>query len=509
MTRAIAASYPPSQIREIPYALIDRQIEQKFHWLSVIWILALYAIGVFFWGNFLNWGKTPLDFEDWGVINSPRFDFMQDALRSGQLPLHMKYENFHDQDHPLHGVTDRFLSMPDVITTPQTLLLAGVGISTFIYFDLLIHFTIATLGLLWFRRKYNLSLLAYGILFLLFHFNGYIQSHYGIGHITWAGYFLFPWFIVLVIQFVEGEQNWMWVAKVAGLLFYMVLAGSEHHFTWALIFLGVFGLVCYDKIKWILAAGLCAGLLSAVRLLPPLLIVQAIQSTSVHKLLVGYPTLLDLGRSMVTLVPSANLNFVASGVDWLGYWEFDIYVGLTGAAFIIFFGIFSWLRQVRLFPTFQKLIAPLLVVFLLSVGKYYSSTRVLRIPLFDGERAPSRMIGLPLTILILIAVIYFQNWLDEKRISQHLALGVSVVMLILLGNDLWTHSRSWKLEAIRAAFGPAKITLSGSSVTNHFDKLYFILIILGMLCSMLTGVFLFLHVRQEQSRREKRMVITV
>ena len=482
---------------ELPYALIDQTVEKNFRWLSIVCILALYIMGLFFWGIFLRWPKTPLDFEDWGVINSPRLDFMQEALRSGQLPLHMKYRDFKGQDSPLKDVTDRFLSLPDVITSPQTILLLRFGTVVFVYVDLSIQFTIATLGLLWFRQKYNLSLLAFGLLFILFQFNGYIQSHYGVGHITWAGYFLFPLFIALLIQFMEGEQNWTWVGKTAILLFYMVLAGSEHHFVWVLIFMGVFAVAYRKKIGWIFAAILCGGLLSAVRLLPPLLIVRDVQQLGINLLLPGYPTSLDVLRSMVMLVQPANRNFVDTGIYWLSHWEFDIYVGLVGTAFLILFGMVCWLKDSQRYPVFQSLFLPTLVVFLLTIGNIYSFVRALPIPLFDSERVPSRMIGLPLAVVILVAAIYFQSWIDEKIIPKQFTLALGVAMLILIGNDLWAHSRFWNVAMIRAAFGPVRMFLPKRYVINHPDPLYFSVLLLGLFCTILTGLFLLFKAWQE------------
>jgi len=474
---------------EAPYAFIDSQIEKKFRWLVIIWILGLYIAGIFFWGSFLNWTKAPLDFEDWGVINLPRLGFFSEVLHTNRFPLHMVYPKIDNQDHPLHLLTDRYLALPDVITTPQILLLKFLDVNHFVFVDLLIHFTIATFSLLWFRRKYNLSMFAYGILFLLFNFNGYIQSHYAVGHMTWAGYFLFPSFIALLIQFSEGQQNWLWVTKISFLLCYMVLAGSQHHFTWALIFLGVFALIYWDKIKWIITAGFFAGMLSAVRLLPPIFILSKVRETDINGLLIGYPTVLDVLRSMAILAQPIERNFVPSGISWLGHWEFDIYLGLIGSMFVVYFGMYHWIKNAQRHPHLQKLFIPSLVVFLLTLGHMYMLVRSLHIPLLDSERVPSRMIGLPLVVLILVAVIYLQNWLDQKRKTGTLILIFSA-MFILISNDLWAHSAAWNLEAARKTFGPVQLELSKSLVSNHPDQPYFFVIILGTLISTLVGVFL-------------------
>ena len=489
-------------INELPEALTNWEIEQKFRRLSLLWILTLFIIGIFFWGNFLNWGNTALDFEDWGVINLPRLEFFSEALRTNRLPLHMVYPAFDGQEQPLHRLTDRYFAMPDVITTPQILLLKFINISQFVFIDILIHYTIATIGLLWFRQKYKLSLLSYGFLFLIFNFNGYIQSHYAVGQMTWAGYFLFPVFVALLIQFAEGQQNWIWVSKISFLLCYMVFAGSEHHFAWALIFLGVFALVSWDNIKWIIIAGLSAGLLSAARLLPPVFTVLQLNQKGGSNLFIGYPTVLDVFRSLSILATPAERNFVPSGLSWLSHWEFDIYVGLIGSAFIIYFGIFSWLKNARRYPALRSLFMPTFVIFILTIGHLFALVRELHIPFLDGERVPSRMIGLPLAVFILIAVIYFQSWLDQKQKTSSLVIVVSS-MLLLIGSDLWRHADLWNLEAVRDTFGPAQMALTGSFVSDHIDPSYSITIIIGILISICTGFFLLLRSWQELHLKPK------
>lgn len=94
---------------------------------------------------------------------------------AGVFPLHMA------GTQTLHDLTDRFLTLPDVITTPQTLFLLFVNIPTFVLIDILIQYLIGFPGLLWVRRRFNLSLFAFSVLFFLFNFNGFILSHYSPG----------------------------------------------------------------------------------------------------------------------------------------------------------------------------------------------------------------------------------------------------------------------------------------------------------------------------------------
>src|SRR5688572_6385191 len=137
----------------------------------------------------------------------------------------------------LHGMTDRFFMIPDVVTTPQMLLLSVMDVDTFAILDLLFHYTLATLGLILLRQKLQLSLLSYAFLFFLFNFNGYIQAHYAVGHLSWGGYFLFPFYFLLIFWLFDHQPSWKWVAGMSGLSFYIILAGSQHHFTWLMLFL--------------------------------------------------------------------------------------------------------------------------------------------------------------------------------------------------------------------------------------------------------------------------------
>ncbi len=486
-----------SGIGSLPYALMDRQREQGFRWLGFLWIALLYVAGLYFWCSFLNWTKTPLDFQDWGVINVPRLDFFRDALRSGQIPLHMSYGKITGQVPPLHG-TDRYFSVPDVITTPQSLLLLGLTINQFVLLDLLLHFTLATLGLLWFRHKYGLSLFSFAILFLLFNFNGYIQSHYAVGHITWMGYFLFPFFIALVIQGVEEQPGWIWVAKISFLLLYMLLVGSQHHFTWALIFLGVLALVCWKKWKWIFWAGLSSGFLGAIRLLPPILILQDMYTGSGNRLLPGYPSLLDVIRSLAILVRPDDPYRMNANVGWLGYWEFDIYVGVIGTLFLAYFGVYQWFKNGHLLPSLQKLIVPTLVIFLLTIGRIYAVVRASRIPFFEGERAPSRMIGLPLAVMIIVAAIFFDRWLQQATVAKPALLVLNILLLVFLASDLWVHAQVWKLESVRAVFGPVQMLLSENSIGARADRRYLAVLLIGLLLSACTGLFLAYRIQKER-----------
>jgi hypothetical protein len=71
-----------------------------------LFLIVLYLVGIYLWGKMFSWGREPLDFFDWAIINIPRLDFMRDALQTGVPPLHMA------DTAPLHDISDRFFTLP-------------------------------------------------------------------------------------------------------------------------------------------------------------------------------------------------------------------------------------------------------------------------------------------------------------------------------------------------------------------------------------------------------------
>ena len=309
---------------------------------SILFLLFLYLFGIFLWGEFFNWHHSSISYFDWATFNLPRYEVIRDALHYGQFPLHLA------NTASLHHVTDRFWGLPDVISTPQMLAMFFVDADTFAVLDVFFFYSIATAGLIYFKKKFNLSLVAYSILFFLFNFNGYIQAHYSAGHASWGGYFLFPWVFILIFKFIEAPQGWRWVTALAFLFFYMLLAGSEHHFLWLCIFLLALGLTNLPRLKWILAVIISSGLLGAVRLLPPLLEMGKFTSDPKLGFFSGYQTSGDVLTSLLFL--SKPLNDLAdTGKDLLLNplfpWETDIFIGLVGGCFLLYFGLFKWVSR--------------------------------------------------------------------------------------------------------------------------------------------------------------------
>jgi hypothetical protein len=459
------------------------------------YLAGLCAAGLVAWTYVLGLGAVPLDFHDWADITVPRLTFLQQALQAGEWPLHMERSN------ALHGVTERFLAIPDVITTPQSILLLWMPVGAFVIFDALMHYSLGVVGLLLLRRYFDWSLAAFTLAFLLVLFNGHVLAHYTVGHFTWGAYFLFPLLAWLLLRFLDGDDRWQSMAGFAAIMFYMVLAGGQHHVTWVLLLLVVLAPFCRTRLSWLAGAAIASVLLSAVRLLPPALELDAFAragfSTDVH----GYPSLLHLVESLVYLrreVPVPSIPLPANLLLFdQRYWEYNTYVGVAGAAAIAA-GVWLWLSDGR---RYRALIVPLVAMTTLSMGSLFRVPRLSGLPLLMGERATSRMFSLVLVLLIVIAVTFLDQRLRHLR-HEARARTLALLMLLFVAIDIAGSARLQRVAISSGMFGPSPY--NPSQLVTRVDPGYVAVLQAGAALSATTAVVLILLVRRERRAAMKR-----
>jgi hypothetical protein len=464
---------------------------KKHPWFSRLWLAGLFTAGIILWGIFFNWGVFALTLKDWGKITGPRLALLQDAIKKNSLPLHI------NDTGTLQGITDRYLAIPDQVLSPQVILLRIMSITRFIFVDVIFLYTVGFLALLWFLRKFSLSLISFSILFLLFNFNGHILAHYAIGHFTWGGYFLFPWFAALAFCLVEGERGWGWIAKMSLLLFAMFLQGSFHQFVWCLIFLAFLALIKRTAFMTVVGGALFALLISMVRILPPALMYGKFYNVY----LAGYQNLNDIWFGMVNILETGAKVEVPMMAQATQRWELTLYTGLAGALFLVYFGIYRWLKRLDSEFPYLRLAIPVFGTFLLSFDQIYKWVRLLHIPLLEGERVSARIISLPFVFVLLFAAIEFQHWLNQPRKTEtpiHLAL---IGLILIGGQDLWKNFKSWLPSRVAQVYPPINFQRSAYFITNHSDPPYISAIAFGAAISILSiALVLFLAFRRRQQR---------
>ncbi|HEX9013240.1 MAG TPA: hypothetical protein VF813_06980, partial [Anaerolineaceae bacterium] len=313
-------------------------------------------------------------------------------------------------------------------------------------------------------------------LFLLFNFNGHLLSHTSVGHETWGGYFLFPWFAALVFLLIDGDHSWGWVAKMALLLFFMYLNGSFHQFVWSLLFLLVFAAASWKNALPALKAVFFALLISLVRILPPALMAGEYARQTFF--FGGYPSLLTLLNGLVSVELPTKEVPVPFSTYVLGWWEYSLYIGLVGALFVAVFGVNRWLRRRPDGAGHYELLVPSLALVILSIGQDYEVVRLFKIPLFNGELVSTRIISLSFVFLVILAAVEFQRWMESKPLPA--AINAGMVGVLILGvRDLWEYARTWRLDTASTFFPQQLPAFQKFTVANRPDEAYLRLIILG------------------------------
>jgi hypothetical protein len=317
-----------------------------------------------------------------------------------------------------------------------------------------------------------------------------------VGHVTWGGYFLLPWFAGLMLALSERPQGWPWIGQMALCLLLILLQGSFHQFVWGLMFLGLFGLFYWPRLLTCLAAGASAGLLGAFRLLPPALGLGQFST----EFLGGYPSLVWLAKYVLLRYPPESIIQPNYDLSRLGGWEFDLYTGLMGAVFIGLFGVLAWLIRARKPGGFANLLLPCLALFVLSIDQVYAPIARLNFPLLSAERVTSRMISLPFVIVLLLAGIFFQRWYSARpRTTLQGVAGLAG--LALIAYDLLQHARLWRVDRLFPLFPTTPVDLARVTVANHPDPAYTNLLWIGLLVSLVSGAVLVLLARKDSPDR--------
>ena len=458
--------------------------EDNFPWLPWVWISLLFLAGALLWIYFFNFGKVPIDYMDWAEVWAARLQAWRDALLNNTLPFHLSDVG------AMRTTGDRYFSVADMVSTPQLILLRWLEVGPYALINNLLLYSFATYSLLKIRKKYNLSLLIFSVMFLLFQFNGFIVSHLSVGHLSWGGYYLFPEFTLYLLQLEEGDRSWLWVTKMAFLLFFMFLQGSFHHLVWCLIVLGIIAVIRWRYFVPIVKAGIATIFLSMPRILP--VFSRVGDFTDKPDILGGYPRVIDIFRAMVkNLTPDMGMPGKVFSSN-LGYWEFDIFIGWAGFFYLLICGVILmliWHYREKKFPV---LIVPVIVLAIFSIDENFFKALFYNPVLVSSERVTSRMIGLALVISIILAAIFCQRYFKTIRQTFILKI-IQAIVLLLIAKDLVLHTLRWSVKNAFLAFPTTPRDLSLVHISNHADPPYFTALIVGSLISVLTmGVLIIL-----------------
>jgi len=444
------------------------------------WYVMLYLSGAAVWVLFLNRGQIGFDLHDW-TQEGPRLYFLQAALRTGQLPLHI--------DSPLFA-GERFLSIPDTLFSPQILLLKVLDPGPFVLVNLLLMYTFGMAGTMLLAARRKWSPLTTTFVFLLFNFNGQLTAQLAVGHTMWMTAFLLPFLVLLLLDLVEGTSFWPWVLKLSLLLLGFFLQGGFHFVTWTLLLLLLIALALPRFRRQALAGAGFSLLLCLPRILP-----AAVEMAGVRRQFIsGFHSLTDMLEALVVL--KFPYEALEEKYTSLAMWEVDSYIGLAGLL-LLAFGVWRLLKAED--NPGKVLLLPLLLYTLLSLGKLYQPVTMLPIPLFNAERVTTRFLLPVIYLLAALSADQLDAFLKERPLNLPLKAAASGVVLVL-GHDLLQHTRLWRLGNMAQIFPVTPVDIAARVLQVH-DPQYFSALWIGMAASAASILFLAVMARREMTRK--------
>jgi hypothetical protein len=440
-------------------------------WIVIGWNGAIYLFGASVWAFFLNFGRLGFDLHDW-TQEGPRYDFLRRALIEGRVPLFIG---------TTLTKTNRFLAIPDTVISPQVFLLRFIEPGPFVLVNSIFLYSMGFMGMLLLRRRLRWSALTFGIVSLLFFLCGYPMAHIAVGHSMWASYFLLPYLALLSFDLYERGGSWRWVGWMSLLQLGFFLQGGFHFVIWSMLFLALIGLFNHQQRWWVVRGLLFSVLLCMVRILPAAVTFYERENTFIS----GYFSALDLVQAFVALrAPEVAQEGLYSAVGW---WEFDIYVGMVGLCFLLYFGVYRTLFGKSHSP-WRGIAAPAIAMVILSMGKVFQPINALPLPLVNAERVSSRFIVLPFVIFLILGGVHFEKYIRQRRFTSFGKLGL-LSLLMLMIHDLSQHARLWRVARMEVLFERTPVDIRAEILTLT-DRDYTSALLLGGGLTMMTALAL-------------------
>jgi hypothetical protein len=339
--------------------------------------------------------------------------------------------------------TNQFLAVPATDLFPTIYLLKFLSVEDFFITQLIVAYSLGFLGCLWFKKKYQWSLVSFVAFFLLFNFNGHITSHLAVGHWSWIAYFLLPFFVGWVLSLVEGDASGSRPIKLTLVLFGILLFGGLHPFVWCLLFLLLLGL--FQKRYWkpILIGVALALVFSTYRILPAVITFWGYN----NRFFSGFPSISVFWKALVYVQGQENMITLDFGKhDTAPWWEVDHYIGIIGLAAIAYFGLFlRWKKGSDWNVNDHRILnGPILILTVFSFYKIYGWISILPIPLITVERVSSRFFIIPLLFLLVFSCIWMQAMFNRSSPGWR-AMLLAMAGIFCEGYLLLGHSQFWQV----------------------------------------------------------------
>ncbi len=434
-------------MKNLTNAIFSNVVSSKKTYIFLVFLL--FAAGFYHWCNIFNYGNISYKAGDW-TKQYKYYSVLKEFVTTGVVPYHVS-EKFQ--------TTDRFMGNPEIDFSPQILLLRFIPVKTYFIVNLMLFYVIGFIGCWLIKRRYNLALFSFAVLFTFFNFNGYITSHFTGGHYMWLTYFFFPFFFLLVMDLYEGKNPARAWILLAGVMFLVYLNAAPHTYIWLMLFLVFFAIFNKKSRKYIFYIILANAGLLAFRILP-----NAV--TYVDRLGTRAMGYYSVGNLLEALTSIRNMTYHPDAARY-AWCEYDMYLDVLGLAAVSFFGI--WLSMSKkwqdLKGNFKPLYLPLAALFILSLGRFYRIITTIPIPLFNSENVTSRIIIVPAFALFLFTAVRIDSFLPKLKSGYMKTL--AVFALLFLMTSLFTHSFVWHVDNFENLYKNEAVDLKVSIVEKN------------------------------------------
>lgn len=426
-----------TQVASLFYTVFFGNPTEKIHFrVQRYLLLTLFTIGAIYWIGFFSSGNLLLNQNDW-----VKEDAYLTTLRFAQVNEVIPWQ----WNEPFYHNTDKFLANPEIVLTPDIVLLRWVSNGTFIVIHTLFFYAAGFWASIILSQKLNWKFISFFFFWLLFNFNGHPSAQLAVGHFQWTGYFLIPFFFIFLFKSADTPQNQpffdkapvLGTALIFGLLF---LNGSVHIAIICALFLAATLLFRWTTVPNIIASILIGFLFGLNRLLP-----AALWFPAKNTMGQGYPSISALLDGFTALRLYDSVNSLEFGIwDW---WEYDFYIGFVAFLLLVVFVMVAFKYPQKPFgPYLFKTAA---IFSLLSLGNVYNTINLLNLPFVSIERVPSRFMVMPFIIFLLVSTAGLDKLISRAQKSS-LALILSAFPFVI--GEIGLHFQFWRIPYIESHF---------------------------------------------------------
>ncbi len=377
---------------------------------------------------------------DW-VKDHKYHKIITQSLREFKIPYTVKnINNF----FPI--TNENYLSVPSIPFSPQIILLYFFNSEIYMLINLILLYSIGFVGCLLIRNYYNLSIIPFVFLYLIFNFNGYVVEKYSAYGSSQMGYYFFPFIFYFLLR-LSDEQNtqkcYFWSILLGIFLSLVLLQGSFHYWAELMTFVVFWSIVNYKlwKASFLIflthfSTGLC-------RLLTSFVTYKFTKNPHTYEWKQGYNNFEIFISGLVSTQDQLTPQVFAS-------WERSIYISIIGLFFLVYFSLWGHVIKApwRKFTGWKYFILPCLLITVISFRQFKFYIVPDFIPILNAESLFHRYIIFALILLTIIATINIQGFVEHykniKRINIVLIGSISLMALFL-----FNHSRLWRNHLVQ------------------------------------------------------------